>query len=213
MFEPFHQADESIRRRYGGTGLGLAISRRFVEMHGGRIWLESEVGVGTKAIFTLPTRHVAPARGSTDRGCQTLVRPLRRVHAKESSLFAPAVETRPRIVVVEQGQALSRLIDHHLENLEPIRVPTLEEAVRVAESQAAVALCINETPTPPANGVRRRAPRMSFDLPILSCWVPERCAVYGDMGAQDYLIKPVGRSGAVGQRRARRPCGAIDSAG
>lgn len=54
LFEPFYQVDSSITRAAGGTGLGLAITRHLVELHGGRIWIESEVGKGTQVHILLP---------------------------------------------------------------------------------------------------------------------------------------------------------------
>jgi signal transduction histidine kinase len=56
IFEEFQQADSSITRKKGGTGLGLSIAKRIIEMHGGRIWVESEPGKGSTFYFALPVR-------------------------------------------------------------------------------------------------------------------------------------------------------------
>jgi len=68
IFEEFRQVGTDYARKREGTGLGLTLARRFVELHGGRLWVKSEVGRGSTFTFTLPARQTGGAspRGGAD---------------------------------------------------------------------------------------------------------------------------------------------------
>src|SRR3990172_4194373 len=66
VFERFFQVESHLTRRYGGMGLGLAVAKAMVELHGGRIWAESEVGKGSTFTFLLPVQQAQrPAASSS----------------------------------------------------------------------------------------------------------------------------------------------------
>jgi len=56
LFQPFQQLEAAFTKKYAGTGLGLSLCKKFVELHGGSIWVESEAGKGSKFTFTIPVR-------------------------------------------------------------------------------------------------------------------------------------------------------------
>jgi signal transduction histidine kinase/ActR/RegA family two-component response regulator len=67
LFNAFEQADGGTSREFGGTGLGLVISKRIVELMGGRIWIESELGKGSKFIFTVKAERGKSVDGDPER--------------------------------------------------------------------------------------------------------------------------------------------------
>ncbi|MBF0423548.1 MAG: PAS domain S-box protein [Magnetococcales bacterium] len=112
IFEQFTQANTGITRRYGGSGLGLTISRRLVEMMGGRIWVESQLGQGSRFCFTLPVRLAeTPARlpPSQDLSIATSTRNLRILLAEdveENQILFEAflMQTSHQFVIANDGQ-------------------------------------------------------------------------------------------------------------
>lgn len=108
IFEAFEQVDTSTTRKYGGTGLGLTISKALVEMMGGKIWVVSEIGKGSKFIFTLKLQKAEPAAAG-GRGIE-----------KQAAVKEKPEETSLRgfkILVVEDNAVNLKLLNAVLGNL------------------------------------------------------------------------------------------------
>ncbi|MDI7274740.1 MAG: hybrid sensor histidine kinase/response regulator [Anaerolineae bacterium] len=187
LFQPFQQADGSIRRRYGGSGLGLAISKHFVEMHGGRMWLESERGRGTTISFSLAVEPPAPSDGAYQRWLSPEWEYRQRV--RQSA--APAVVARPRLVVVEKGTLLQRLLRRYLENVEIEAVSDLEEAgLRIARHPAQ-GLLVNDLSVGQALDRIRQSALLPYGIPALVCSLPGEEEAAQSLGVAGYLVKPI----------------------
>jgi two-component system, sensor histidine kinase len=156
IFEKFTQADGSITRKYGGTGLGLAITRRLVEIHGGEVRVDSQVGKGSTFRVILPC-EVAPGVAGNAQPAQHEIRgellqppPAARLLLVEDNLVNQKVvlailrKKGYHIDVANDGrEALSKLADAHPETpydlvLMDVQMPILDglEATRLIRREA-----------------------------------------------------------------------------
>ncbi len=188
LFEPFQQLDSSIRRRHDGSGLGLSISKRFVEMHTGKMWIESQVGIGATIYFSLPLETPLPAipgGGSALRWFN----PYQPYEKRTRRSKAPAPSFVPRYVLLEEGQTMQRLLDRYLDGVEITVVRDVEGAVRELAHSPAQALIVN---APPFQEMPELAD-LPYDTPAVTCWVPGGNEAAQQLGVVRYLLKPVTR--------------------
>jgi signal transduction histidine kinase/DNA-binding response OmpR family regulator len=189
LFQPFQQLDGTIRRRYGGTGLGLSISKSFVELHDGKMWIESREGNGTTFYVRLPIDPPLPLDGDVLRWFNPY-QPYEE-RPRRSRIVPAAIP--PRMVVVEKGNAMQRLLTRYLDGVEIVSTASLEESVAQVSQTPARALVINETSVGDALRHLDRSVTLPPGIPAILCSVPGLEQATGALGVSDYLLKPVSR--------------------
>jgi CheY-like chemotaxis protein/anti-sigma regulatory factor (Ser/Thr protein kinase) len=173
IFDEFYQVDRSLNRRHEGAGLGLAITRRFVEAHDGRIWVESQEGVGSTFTFTLPIpNHRIPVS-----------RPLV-THPTEPSW----PEVRPRLLVVDPDSSVANLVKRHVEECEVIHLEDAGQlAGEVIEHHPRAVVCN----VPPGIGASCADSVPDVPIPFIECSLPSQAWVAIDLAVVACLTKPV----------------------
>lgn len=188
LFMPFEQLDGSIRRRYGGTGLGLSISKSFVELHEGELWVESEVGQGTKFSFCLPINPPTPLESSVLRWFNPY-----EPHEERRRPRVKLAQVRPRLVVVESGDSMQRILGRYLDGIDVIQSATLEEAFEELARTPAQGLLINDLHIGDALQRVRDSEALPYGVPAIVCAMPGTGQATDALGVFDYLVKPISR--------------------
>jgi GAF domain-containing protein/CheY-like chemotaxis protein/HAMP domain-containing protein len=173
IFEEFTQVDSSTTRKYGGTGLGLAISRRFVEMHAGKIWVESELGRGSTFLFTLP--RLKPAEEPPEEKSRDGRRVLLAVDDD------PGVITLYKRYLEKQGYQVIGVADGR---------QAVEEAIRLKPDVITVDILMpNKDGWSVIQELRQND--QTRDIPVVVCSIISDQGKGFSLGAADYLVKPI----------------------
>ncbi|MDJ0708338.1 MAG: response regulator [Leptolyngbyaceae cyanobacterium MO_188.B28] len=222
IFESFEQADGSTARIYGGTGLGLAVTKQLVELHGGTLTVNSNIGVGSRFSFTLPISSqplAAPTEKSSPQPQptqQTIVSPppLEDVkvvtpHNPKEALLADAVSDLPieppefKILVVDDEPVnrqviINQLSIHHYQVTQAANGP---DALALMEQGFKPDLLLLDVMMPRMTGyevcrkIRETIPAHELPIVMLTAKNQPPDLVEGlSAGANDYLTKPVSKN-------------------
>jgi signal transduction histidine kinase/CheY-like chemotaxis protein len=198
IFEPFAQGSGDPLRTKGGSGLGLSISKQFVELHGGRIWVESQVGSGTAFFVKLPIS--APEEPAARPGHWIKEEWL--WMARKSGPRLPEGQYRPRIVVYDRDGDLCQILTRRYGEIEFVETHSMPQAVEALRQCPAQALVINTGSPAELWGLVDQAREQVSDTPIIGCAYPPRLAQALKAGAAGFVAKPVTRP-ALAQAMAR----------
>jgi len=178
IFESFRQAEDALSRRYSGTGLGLSISKGFVELLNGKIWVESEVGKGSRFYFQIPTNS------GVDNAPET-----------KKIIDKPKITT---VLVAEDEETNYAYIEELLAsyNISTIRAKNGEEAILKSRIHDNIDLILMDLKMPGVDGYQatkqilndnRGVPIVAFTAFAL---MEDRDKAL-DSGCSDYLAKPL----------------------
>ena len=209
LFQEFAQADSSIARKYGGTGLGLAITHRFVQLMKGQINVESEPGKGAVFTVQLPTQIAMETTESA---------------SSQGTSDAPAKfsENKPNldtILVIDDDPSVRDLMSRFLTKLD-LRVVVAangEEGFRLAKEIRPLLITLDVV-MPECDGWtvlnRLKSDKELAKIPVIMVTIVDNEARGMDLGASNYLIKPVQRDRLavlVEKHRVARSSGITDA--
>ena len=197
LFKPFTQADPSTTRKYGGTGLGLAISRRFCQMMGGDLRVESQPGRGSTFTLELPTQATTgidgrPAKAKPGVGLwmTSSDKPEQDNEPREMSLGAP------QVLVIDDDPSVQELVRRLLakEGIKALEALDGEEGLRLAREKHPMAIILDVI-MPAMDGwtvlAALKEDKELAEIPVVVQTIVDDRNKGFSLGASDYLVKPI----------------------
>ncbi|MEO6119800.1 MAG: response regulator [Terriglobales bacterium] len=184
IFEEFRQVSETNKGVMEGTGLGLAITKRLVERQGGRIWLESTPGEGSRFSFTLRKGQQLEADGPA------------------AAPEITRINQEYRILVIEDDSATKELILRHLqgEGFETLSAATASDGLQAARARRPDAIILDIL-LPDAEGWdllhKLKQDAVTAEIPVILVSIVDQNEKGFTLGAAEYLVKPVSREALV----------------
>ena len=176
LFERFRQGEAGTRSG-GGAGLGLALSRQFVELHGGRMWAESQVGVGSTFYVSLPLPGALPQVVS-----------LRQTRVRKQTDLSGAP-----LVLVDPDPGIAEMLSRYLGDRPLLPLSDTDDVEALVETERPLGVIINQSPDAPTQtwlgGVGDLCKRHS--VPVVRCSIPSPSWLVRATGLDDCLTKPV----------------------
>ena len=185
IFEPFQQIRRGQWRRHEGAGLGLSISRRFIELHGGRIWAESKLGEGSCFYFTLPSSETMLPRLTKGRTEDRYWQLLEKRAQGERVLLALSPQPDAGEIIAQYAEGFRVMATD-----DPDQVPEqvsrlLPTALLVDQREGAIT----------EERMRRMLAELPYNLPVICFPFPGGLTHPSHLptGAVAYLVKPIQR--------------------
>lgn len=172
LFREFQQVHLMETREAGGSGLGLSISKYLVELHGGKIWAESEPGRGTAISFTVPLP-------GAEAPMPTVVQTRKNQHRPKS---------QESCLIVHDDPSMVRLLARHIGGYRIVGVPSIQEVMNLVEELHPRAIITTPELAP---SVEEQLSSSPFDVPVITCPLPHASKQGPVEGALSYLIKPI----------------------
>lgn len=180
IFEPFSQAG-SIQKRAGGSGLGLTISREFIQMHRGRMWVESELGRGSSFFLTIPIDgYSSDADDESASPMMRWINPWSVQEQRTRKFSAPSPHYKAKVSIYDDSGLMAKLVDRYLPDVEK----TISDQLPEQEDSPPDFVLSGQL-------LEKSAAVNQLSVPVFSANINSSEELNRRLGIRQYLLKPV----------------------